>query len=86
MFTVAAEIPGARVDDGASDPIGRAATAVSVTDGSGTTTLFFDPAGASLLATSRTHPASETSTATLAWQAYEASGVVQKDGALPAEP
>jgi hypothetical protein len=86
MFEVAAQIPGVRVDDGASDPIGRAATAVSVTDDSGTTTLFFDPADASLLATSRTHPASETSTATLAWQAYEESGVVQKAGALPAKP
>jgi hypothetical protein len=83
MFEVAARIPGVTVNEEASDPVGRTAVAVSVTDDSGTTTLFFDPMDASLLATSRAHPASETSTATLAWQAYEASGVVQERGAEP---
>jgi hypothetical protein len=51
---------------------------VSVTDDSGTTTLFFDPVDASLLATSRAHPRSVDSPATKAWQAYVASSVVNR--------
>jgi hypothetical protein len=75
MFEVAAQIPGVAVNDASTDPLGRSAEAVSVADDSGTTTLFFDPVDASLLATSRTHPGSP---ATTAWQAYVASSVVNR--------
>jgi hypothetical protein len=78
MFEVAAQIPGVAVDDTSTDPLDRSAEAVSVTDDSGTTTLFFDPLDASLLAASRTHPSSVDSPATTTWQAYVASSVVNR--------
>lgn len=82
LFEVAARIDGVAVDHQATDPIGRAAVAVSVSDPSGETRLYFDPIDASLLGSIRSHPADSGSAGT-EWHAYLESGVVSAIGDQP---
>jgi hypothetical protein len=83
LFEVAAGIPGVVVDNEASDPVGRPAVSVSVTDASGETQLFFDPIDASLLGSTRSHPATDEGPASTEWHAYRAWGVVSDVGDRP---
>jgi hypothetical protein len=83
LFEVAAGIPEIVVDEHATDPIGRAAVSVSVTDASGQTVLFFDAIDASLLGTSRSHPATDEATGSTEWHAYRAWGVASAAGERP---
>jgi hypothetical protein len=83
LFEVAAGIPGVVVDRQATDPIGRAAISVSVTDPSGTTLLFFDPIDASLLGSLRSHPATDEGPGSTDWQTYQAWGVASTVGERP---
>jgi hypothetical protein len=83
LFEVAAGIPGVVVDQQATDPIGRAAISVSVTDTSGETRLFFDPIDASLLGSLRSHPATDEGSGSMEWQAYRAWGVASTLGERP---
>jgi hypothetical protein len=75
LFEVAARIPGVMVDHQATDPIGRAAISVSVTDPSGETLLFVDAIDASLLGSLRSHPATDEGPGSTEWHAYRAWGV-----------
>jgi hypothetical protein len=79
LFEVAADVPGIMVEHGVKDPLGREAVAIAVSDPTGETRLFLDPADASLLAISRTKP----DTPAPSWQAFTASGVVDEIGAVP---
>jgi hypothetical protein len=76
LFEVAAGIPGVVVDNEATDPVGRPAVSVSVTDPSGETRLYFDPIDASLLGTTRSHPATDEGPESTDWHVYSAWGVV----------
>jgi hypothetical protein len=83
LFEVAAGIPGVVVDQQATDPIGRGAVSVSVTDPSGETLLFFDPIDASLLGTLRSHPVTDEGPGSTEWHAYQAWGVASSVGERP---
>ncbi len=82
LFEVAAEIPGVVVTQQATDPLGRAAVWVSASDSDGETRLYFDPIDASLLASTRSHPA-DSGAAGPAWHMYLESGVVSAIGEQP---
>jgi hypothetical protein len=83
LFEVAAGIPGVVVDEQATDPIGRAAVSVSVTDPSGETRLFFSSTDASLLGSTESRPATDEEPQSTEWHAYQAWGVASTVGERP---
>jgi hypothetical protein len=83
LFEVAASIPGVVVDRQATDPLERPAISVSVSDPSGETRLFVDPADAALLGTLRSHPTTDEGPGPTDWFAYSEWGVVSKVGEKP---
>jgi hypothetical protein len=83
LFEVAAGIPGVVVDSQATDPVGRPAVSVSVTDPSGETRLFFSSIDASLLGSTESHPATEEEPRSTETHAYQAWGVASTAGERP---
>jgi hypothetical protein len=81
LFDLASQIPGVTVRQGALDPIGRPATAVSVVDAVRRTTLFFDAKEGTILGESETPNPGVAGDPT--WMAYESAGVVDKAGVVP---
>jgi hypothetical protein len=83
LFDVAATIPSVSVRDDATDHSGRSAVAVTATDVSGETSLFFDRSNAQLLGSSVDYPAADGHAAFTEWHVYLGSGIVSKVGERP---
>jgi hypothetical protein len=83
LFDVAASLPGVAVERDVQDHGGRPAVAVSVTDGSTRTRLFFDPSDASFLGRDITYPSDGDRPGAIEWRAYLDSGIVSAIGERP---
>ena len=85
LFEVAASIPGVTVEHSVPDPHGRAAVAVTATEGATQTRLFFDPTDARFLGREITYPADEAHPGgATEWRAYLESSAVFSLGERPA--
>jgi hypothetical protein len=83
LFAVAATIPSVTVQYDVKDYAGRPAVAVTATDESGDSKLFFDQSSAQLFGTSVDYPAADGRPAFTEWRAYLDSGIVSSIGERP---
>lgn len=83
LFDVASSIPGVAVEHDVLDPHGRPAVAVSASEGSTLTRLFFDPADATFLGREIVHPPDGAHPGRTESRAYLESDVVAAIGERP---